>query len=64
MGGCSSLHEHRHGLFDEPFQAELARARADRPEGHPLAGRLAVGVFKVDEGTLPKILPQVLRRRR
>ena len=49
------MREHRH----EPFQAELGRARADSPEGQPLAGRLAVGVFGVDEGTLLDILPQV-----
>ncbi len=29
------LREHRHELFDEEFQAELARAYADRPKGQP-----------------------------
>ena len=30
------LRLHRHELFDEGFQAELARAYADRPKGQPL----------------------------
>ena len=29
------LRLHRHELFDEPFQAELAQAYADRPKGQP-----------------------------
>jgi hypothetical protein len=29
------LREHRHELFDEEFQAELAEAYADRPKGQP-----------------------------
>src|SRR5216684_8663770 len=29
------LRLHRHELFDEQFQAELARAYADRPKGQP-----------------------------
>jgi transposase len=29
------LREHRHELFDEAFQAELARAYAERPKGQP-----------------------------
>src|SRR5436305_240272 len=29
------LREHRHELFDEPFQVELARAYADSPRGQP-----------------------------
>jgi hypothetical protein len=29
------LRLHRHELFDEPFQAELARAYADKPKGQP-----------------------------
>jgi hypothetical protein len=29
------LREHRHELFDERFQAELARAYADSPKGQP-----------------------------
>lgn len=29
------LRQHRHELFDEEFQAELARAYADRPKGQP-----------------------------
>src|SRR5262245_47321973 len=29
------LRAHRHELFDEPFQAELAAAYRDRPKGHP-----------------------------
>ena len=29
------LREHRHELFDEQFQAELAQAYADRPKGQP-----------------------------
>src|SRR5216684_275817 len=29
------LRLHRHELFDEEFQAELAEAYADRPKGHP-----------------------------
>src|SRR6201997_2064976 len=29
------LREHRHELFDEGFQAELARAYADSPKGQP-----------------------------
>src|SRR6266513_6301640 len=29
------LRQHRHELFDEEFQAELAQAYADRPRGHP-----------------------------
>src|ERR1700729_99776 len=29
------LREHRHELFDEGFQAELAAAYADRPKGQP-----------------------------
>jgi Transposase DDE domain/Transposase domain (DUF772) len=29
------LRLHRHELFDEPFQAELAQAYADRPKGRP-----------------------------
>ena len=29
------LREHRHDLFDEPFQAELAVAYADSPKGQP-----------------------------
>ena len=29
------LREHRHELFDEQFQAELAEAYADRPKGQP-----------------------------
>src|SRR5215467_15632137 len=29
------LREHRHELFDEEFQGELALAYADKPKGHP-----------------------------
>jgi Transposase DDE domain/Transposase domain (DUF772) len=29
------LRQHRHELFDEPFQAELARAYVDSPKGQP-----------------------------
>ena len=29
------LRQHRHELFDEQFQAELAEAYADRPKGQP-----------------------------
>jgi Transposase domain (DUF772) len=29
------LREHRHGLFDQQFQAELARAYVDSPKGQP-----------------------------
>ncbi len=29
------LRQHRHELFDEEFQAELARLYADRPKGRP-----------------------------
>jgi hypothetical protein len=29
------LRLHRHELFDEAFQAELAQAYADRPKGQP-----------------------------
>jgi hypothetical protein len=29
------LREHRHELFDQQFQAELAEAYADRPKGQP-----------------------------
>ncbi len=29
------LRQHRHELFDEGFQAELAEAYADRPKGQP-----------------------------
>ena len=29
------LRQHRHELFDEEFQGELARAYADKPKGHP-----------------------------
>jgi hypothetical protein len=29
------LRQHRHELFDEEFQAELARAYADSPKGQP-----------------------------
>src|SRR5438105_3372224 len=29
------LRQHRHELFDEEFQADLARAYADRPKGQP-----------------------------
>ena len=29
------LRQHRHELFDEQFQAQLARAYADKPKGQP-----------------------------
>src|SRR5437762_11133007 len=40
------LREHRHELFDEEFQAELARAYADSPKGQPPVppARLALAV--------------------
>lgn len=33
------LREHRHELFDEEFQAELAEAYADRRKGQPPVDR-------------------------
>jgi Transposase domain (DUF772) len=38
------LRQHRHELFDEEFQAELAGAYADRPKGQPPA-RLALATI-------------------
>jgi transposase len=37
------LRQHRHELFDEEFQAELAEAYADRPKGHPPGAARAAG---------------------
>ncbi len=41
------LRQHRHELFDEDFQAELARAYADSPKGQPPVppARLALAVI-------------------
>jgi hypothetical protein len=57
------LRGHRHELFDESFQAELARAYGNEPEGQPPAERQAVSLFEVDEGSLPETLCRFPGRR-